>query len=75
LHTFRDQIDQLGLFFGMLIKQQVIRVESRPWGLPLMLLVSVPRGYRVGEKLVQTLDAGGSHRHIQGQQIPAGQMK
>ena len=57
LDPLGDRVDQFALLVEVLVEQQVQLVEGRPGHLPVMLLVQVAQGHRVGQHLVQVLDA------------------
>ena len=53
LDALGEQVHQLQLLLGVLVEQQVQLVERRPDDLPVVLLVHVVEGDRVGQHLVQ----------------------
>ena len=57
LDALGQRVDQLVLLLVVLVEEEMQRVERRPRDLPVMLLVEVPQRDRVGEDLVQVLDA------------------
>ena len=56
LDALGQQVDQLDLLVVVLIEQQVQLIERRAADLPVVLLVQVAQGHRVGQQLVQRLD-------------------
>ena len=57
LDPLGNDIDNVCLLAEMLVEQQVKLVESRPRNLPVMLLVHVAKRHRVGQQLVEVVDA------------------
>src|ERR1700676_5600973 len=48
LNSFRDRVDDLALFFVVLIEQKMELIESRSGHLPMGLLVEIPKSHGVG---------------------------
>jgi len=56
LDPFGKRVDELELFTGVLVEQQVELVEGRPCHQPVVLLVQGIKEHGVGEDSVQVLD-------------------
>lgn len=56
LDSFRDLVDQRQLLFMVLVEKQVQLVERRTRRLPMVLLVEIAQGHRVGKHLIQCRD-------------------
>jgi hypothetical protein len=57
LNTLRDGIDELILLLRVLIEQKMELIKRRSGDLPMMFLVQIAERHRVGQKLIQVLDA------------------
>ena len=57
LNPLGDLVDQVVLLLVVLVEQQMQQIESRPGDLPVVLLVQIAQGDRIGEQLVEILDA------------------
>jgi hypothetical protein len=57
LNALGDFVDKLVLFVVVLVEQEMQLIKSRAGGLPVMFLVQISEGDRVGQELVEVLDA------------------
>ena len=57
LDPLRDRVHPLALLVVVLVEEQVERIERRHADLPVVLLMAVPQGHRVGQHLIEILDA------------------
>jgi hypothetical protein len=57
LDPLRYQVDDLQLFFGVLVQQQMELEEGRAADQPVVLLVQVVQDHRVGQDLIEELGA------------------
>ncbi len=56
LNSFRHGVYEFALFLVMFVVEQMELVKRRAGHLPVMLLVHVPKRYRICEELVKILD-------------------
>src|SRR5207253_1666427 len=57
LNALRDGVDELVLLLIVFIEQEMELIKRRSGDLPMMVLVQVAERHRVGQKLIQVLDA------------------
>ena len=55
LDSFRDRVDDLVLFFVVLVEQKMELIESRSRYLPMRLLVEIPKRDGVRQQLIEML--------------------
>ena len=72
LDALRQEIDDGRLLFVVLVEKQVDRVEVRPRRLPVVLLVQVAQRHRIGQRLLQAVDARGFRLGIECKRIAPG---
>src|SRR5467141_4236661 len=65
LNPLGYSVDQFILFAMVLVKQQMELIEREARHLPMMFLVHITKGHRIGEKLVQVFDALGADHLVQ----------
>jgi len=65
LNPLGYSVDQFVLFAMVLVKQQMELIERGARHLPMMFLVHITKGHRIGEKLVQVFDALGADHLVQ----------
>ncbi len=72
LDSFRDRIDDLALFFVVLIEKKMELIERGSGHLPMGLLVEIPKSHGVGQQLIELLGHFQPHRFHQLQWQHAG---
>src|SRR5258708_22179316 len=70
LDSFRDRIDDLALFFVVLIEKKMELIERGSGHLPMGLLVEIPKSHGVGQQLIELLGHFRSEEHTSELQSP-----
>ena len=53
LDSFRDRVDDVALFFVVLVEEKMELIKSRSGHLPVGFLVKIPKRHGVGQQLIE----------------------